>query len=333
MSKKKISLIALVIVIALLWWLSIRPVPEKVTYGVSFSVLHSDELKLDWKKVYNALLNDLNIKKIRLSAHWPMVEPKNDTYNWSELDYQIQEAEKHDAEVVFSVGRRLPGWPECHEPEWAYDLSREEKQAQILEYITKTVNRYKDSTAIKYWQVENEPFLNHYAMHHCKGFLDEEFLKKEIALVKSIDSSRSIIVTDSGEVSLWYKAYTSGDIFGTTMYLYIWNHYVGPIRYPIAPAFFKIKRSLVEMFFGEKESILIELAAEPWLLKPIVDTDIDTQLKQMNLERFNKTLEFARKSGFEIQYLWGAEWWYYMKENNHPEFWERAKEIYSNQNN
>lgn len=328
MNKKKILLVALVLVIAGLWWLALRPIPEKVTYGVSFSVLHANELKLDWKKVYVAILDDLNVKKLRLSAHWPMIEPTKGDFNWSEMDYQIQEAEKHNAEVILAVGRRLPGWPECHEPTWAYTMSKEEKRAALLEYITQTINHYKNSKAIKYWQIENEPFLTRYATYHCENFLDLEFLQKEIALVKSLDPSRQIIVTDSGEISLWYKAYKTGDVFGTTMYLYIWNHYFGPMRYPIPPAFFRIKRSIVEQIYGPKEALLIELSGEPWLLEPIVDTDIKVQLEQMNLERFNYILNFAQKSGFETQYLWGAEWWYYMKENNHPEFWNRAQEIF-----
>lgn len=327
--KKKILLVVIIAVVAILWWLSIRPVPERINYGISFSVLHSNELKLDWKTVYNAFLNDLGVKRLRLSAHWPMIEPVQGQFNWSEMDYQIREAEKHDAKVVLAVGRRLPGWPECHEPEWAFYLSKEDKQKAVLAYVTQVVNRYKDSDAIAYWQVENEPFLTMYATHYCGDFLDEDFLNQEIDLVKKLDPNRPVLVTDSGEISLWYKAYKSGDSFGTSVYLYVWNHYVGPIRYPIPPAFFRIKTSIIERLFGPKETLLIELSAEPWLLKPIVDTDINDQLKQMNIERFSKVLNFAQKAGFETQYLWGGEWWYYMKENNHPEFWEKGKEIFS----
>lgn len=326
--KKNILLVIIVVFLIGIYVFSIRPIPERVNYGVSFSVLHSNELKLDWKKVYDAILKDLEVKKLRLSAHWPMIEPTRGDFNWSEMDYQIQMAEKYNTQVIFSVGRRLPGWPECHEPTWAYSLNKEEKRAALLEYITQTIKRYKDSSAIKYWQVENEPFLTRYATYHCADFLDMEFLQKEIALVRSLDPDRQIIVTDSGEVSLWYKAYKSGDLFGTTMYLYVWNHYFGPIRYPIPPAFFRFKRNIVEQIYGPKQALLIELSGEPWLLKPIVDTPIDEQLEQMNLDRFNYILNFAQKSGFETQYLWGAEWWYYMKENNHPEFWEKAKEIF-----
>jgi hypothetical protein len=213
---KKILLISAIVIVLVALALSSRPIPEKINYGASFSVFHSRELDLDWKPVYDALLNDLKIKKFRLSAHWPLTEPQNNQFNWSELDYQITEAEKHDAKVVLAVGRRLPGWPECHEPDWVKNYSKEDKQREVLEYITAVVNRYKKSPAISYWQIENEPFLNVFSKENCQNFLDKEFLQKEIDLVKQLDAEsfaasssrpRKILVTDSWEISLWKDAY------------------------------------------------------------------------------------------------------------------------------
>lgn len=325
---KKFLFLTLLIIVGL-GIASYRKIPEKINYGVSFSVFHSNELELDWRQVYNSLVEDLGVKNVRLSAHWPLTEPSNNDFNFSELDYQLSQAEKHDISVIMSVGRRLPGWPECHEPDWAQNLSKEEKQKEVLEYIERVVSLYKNSRVIKYWQVENEPFLTSFAKYHCGDFLDKNFLKKEIALVKSIDPETPVLVTDSGEIGLWYNAYSVGDVFGTSMYLYIWNHYIGPMRYPITPSFFKLKRNLIELIYGKKEALLIELSLEPWLLQPIKDTSIETALDRMDIQKFNKIIKFARKSGFETQYLWGAEWWYFMKEKKHPEFWARAKEIFS----
>ena len=338
--RKKISatrkiLTVLLLIFLALALLSIRKTPERVEYGVSFSLFHSNELGLDWQKVYDAILDDLGVRRFRLSAHWQLTEPKDDEYDWYPLDYQIKRAGEMDAKVIFAVGRRLPGWPECHEPSWAKDLSDDKKQAEVLEYMTTVVNRYKGSPAISYWQIENEPFLTFFAREHCQDFLDKEFLKKEIDLVRSLDPDRTILVTDSGELGLWYKAYQLGDSFGTSLYLYVWNHTLGPVRYPVPPAFFKIKRNIVEMLFNNSptadrasETLLIELSAEPWLLESTNPTPLEVVLGRMDIEKFNKVLEFAQNAGFEKQYLWGAEWWYYMmKEKKHPEFWERAKEI------
>ena len=302
---------------------------EKPVYGVSFSRFHSDELKLDWKEVYLATLNDLKVRNFRFSAHWPLTEPEDDKYNFEELDFQIKEAQKVNASVILAVGRRLPGWPECHDPDWAKRLSVDEKQIKILKYIETVVNRYKGYENILYWQVENEPYLTFFSQTTC-GSLDKDFLKKEIELVKKLDSNRPVLITDSGEFGTWFQAYKQGDIFGTSMYLYVWwRHSIGPIRYPITPAFFRIKSNIMKLIYGQKPSIIIELSAEPWLLQPIVDTPVDVQLQRMGLDKLNEVIDFSSKTGFDDFYLWGAEWWYWMKLNGYPEFWDKAKEIFS----
>lgn len=320
--------VVLTIIFAILFSLSFTKIPSKITYGVTFSKLHSEELKLDWKKVFLASLDDLKIKQYRLSAHWDKTEIQKDNYNFADLDFQMNEAKKRDAKVILAVGRRLPGWPECHDPEWTKNISKEEKQKELLTYIEDVVNRYKDYPNLMYWQVENEPFLVLYARHSCGDFFDADFYDKEIALVRQLDPNTPIFITDSGELSLWYQAYTRADAFGTSIYLYVWNHTLGQIRYPIVPAFFRIKHNVIKMLFKDKPAIISELSTEPWLLKPIIETPINEQLEQMNLDRFNSMISFASKTGFDTQYLWGVEWWYYMRENGHPEFWNLARELY-----
>lgn len=320
--------VVLTIIFAILFSLSFTKIPSKITYGVTFSKLHSEELKLDWKKVFLASLDDLKIRQYRLSAHWDKTEIQKDNYNFADLDFQMNEAKKRDAKVILAVGRRLPGWPECHDPEWTKNISKEEKQKELLTYIEDVVNRYKDYPNLMYWQVENEPFLVLYARHSCGDFFDADFYDKEIALVRQLDPNTPIFITDSGELSLWYQAYTRADAFGTSIYLYVWNHTLGQIRYPIVPAFFRIKHNIIKMLFKDKPAIISELSTEPWLLKPIIETPINEQLEQMNLDRFNSMISFASKTGFDTQYLWGVEWWYYMRENGHPEFWNLARELY-----
>src|SRR3989344_2198356 len=200
--KKRIIIFVLLVIVASLWVLSWDISPEKsLEYGVSFSRFHADELKLDWKKTYLAILDDLKVRHIRLSAHWPLTEPKKDVYNFSELDFQFKEAEKRNATIILAVGHRLPGWPECHTPEWVVPLSADQREQELLKYVETVVNRYKNSPALQYWQIENEIFLKFFGRASCElhNMNSEENLKKEIELVHKLDPVHPVIITDSGE--------------------------------------------------------------------------------------------------------------------------------------
>ncbi len=319
-----ITLVGILILFALL---SIKKDPETISYGVSFNKVYVDELGMDWKKVYILILDDLKVKKLRLAAHWTMIEPQKDSFQFNEMDFQMQEAKKRDVSVVFAVGRRLPRWPECHIPDWAKDESWEEQKREILEMITETVNRYKGYPNIIYWQVENEPFLTVFADEHCGSSLDVDFLKEEIALVKKLDPSRPVLVTDSGNLGLWQGAWRVGDAFGTSVYMYLWNPTLGQVRSVYMPFFYKSKTNLMSLLFGNKKSFLIELSLEPWLLESVATAPITNQIERMSIDKFMEIINFAKKTGFDTQYLWGAEWWYFMKEKGHPEYWELGKNV------
>jgi hypothetical protein len=328
-SKKKIffGIIALILILYVVF--SHEKKIENPEYGVSFNTIYAQELGLNWKQVYDALFEELQIKKIRLAAHWNMVEPLQDTYSFQELDYQIKKATEKDAQIVLAVGKRLPRWPECHVPEWALNLSKEEQEKEILQYIEEVVNRYKDSDSIIMWQVENEPFLSIFAKTHCFNF-DEKFLEKEIELVRSLDEKkRPILITDSGELSTWRKSFSKGDVFGTTMYVYSWNGVMGEFRNPFLPGFYSVRSNIFNLFTkGERETIIAELALEPWLDKPVIKEQTAIQIKRMSPEKFETVIDFAKKTGMKTQYLWGAEWWYYMKLQGQEWYWERGKELF-----
>ncbi len=176
-----VALLTLILIASFI--LSLKKKPDTIDYGMSFNVPYAQELGLDWKETYIAILDDLGVEKLRLAGQWNLIEPKKDRFDFSALDFQLEEARKRDVEVILSIGRRTPRWPECHVPGWASDFIAQEWQAEITEYLTAMVNRYKSYENITYWQVENEPFLNAFANEHC-GDLDVAFLDKEIAHVR-----------------------------------------------------------------------------------------------------------------------------------------------------
>jgi len=320
-------IVKIIILLLVIFFLSQKAVPETIKYGMSFNTMYATELGLDWRETYDAILDELGVKHLRLAAHWPMVEPDQGDYNFVELDYQINRAAAVGADVILGIGRRLPRWPECHVPEWAKKLSIEEAQAAQLTYMEQVINRYKNNSAIVYWQVENEPFLEVFAFEHC-GELDVNFFEREIALVKSLDPERPVLVTDSGNLGLWHNAYKRGDAFGTSVYVHFWNPELGQFRTMLPPFVYRVKENILALIYGRKPTFLIELSAEPWLIAPVISVPIDTQFTRMDSEKFSDILTYAKKTRYEKQYLWGAEWWYWLDKQGYPEMWEMGKTLY-----
>jgi hypothetical protein len=327
---RKILLVALGLFVLLsisIFLLAQKDEPSEIMYGISFNTLYAQELGVPWKEVYEAFLTELGVKHLRLAAHWPMVEPIDDVYNFSELDYQLKRAEEEGADVVLAVGRRLPRWPECHIPTWAEEKTWEEQQTELLEYITVVVNRYKDNKAITYWQIENEPYLEVFAKEHC-GEFDEAFFEREIAHFRSLDDSRPFLITDSGNLGRWAGPYKHGDAFGTSVYIHFWNPELGQFRTALPAWGYRVKEGIMKLLYGKKETFLIELSAEPWLLEPVTQVDIETQYSRMDIEKVKDILLYAKETHFEKQYLWGGEWWYWMREQGHPEMWELGVDLF-----
>ena len=326
-------IIIVVLIIVLIPLASIRPIYEKdeLSYGVTFSQRFVEEMGLNWQNAYIAILDELGVKKIRLSAYWDKTEYKQDMFNYDDLDWQLNEASKRNVEVILAVGGRLPRWPECHFPDWAEKLEKKEREIEILDYITKTISRYKDNNNIVAWQIENEPFLPHFG--DCPK-LDKDFLDAEIAITRSLDN-RSVIITDSGELSLWVPAAQRADIFGTTLYRDTYSSHLDRyIHYPIPAGFFRLKQNLTEFLSYPKPDkiIVIELQAEPWGPRPYYELTKQERERTMNLDKFKEILEYSRKGGFQEFYLWGAEWWYWEREvNGDPALWEEAKRIFNYQ--
>jgi len=325
MKKIFIILIIVLLLVGGLFYLSRETADpgRQIEWGVTFSQLFAQKMGPDWQEAYLEILDDLKIKKIRLIAYWPQVEPTDNVYNFSDLDWQIEQASQRNAKVILAVGRKLPRWPECHEPGWINGQAIEIKNEKLLKYIEETINHYKDNSAIFAWEVENEPFLK---FGECPP-LDVGFLDQEIALVRKLDS-RPVIITDSGELSLWIRAAKRADIFGTTMYRYVWHKWLGSYKYPIPTGFFRAKERITRFFVGQQKPFLvIELQGEPWGQKQIYETTAEEQIKSMPLDRLKSTVDYGKKTGFSEYYLWGVEWWYSLKQNGHPEYWDYVKEL------
>lgn len=331
--KSILILIGVVIVFLVFLYFNAGRPPARFKYGVTFSAAQAQSLGLDWKEVYNKMLDDkasnadgLGVKLVRVPVYWDQVEPKAGEYHFDDLDYQVKLAEQYNARLVLTMGLKAPRWPECHQPGWVKELNASDAADNaLLSYIEAAVLRYYNSPAVAIWQVENEPFLQ---FGEC-GKMNKKLLDKEIALVKKLDPSRPILISDSGELSSWTEAGNRGDIFGTTLYRFVFSDVFKRYWVNYIPSwFYRIKAGWVRLLNPGKQIAIIELQAEPWTTKGILNTPIEEQFKTMSMKKFESILGVARATGLSPQYLWGVEWWYWMKDQGHPEFWERAKNLF-----
>lgn len=334
MKLKIFFLVLIVLFLAILGYFFVGKAPraEKIAWGVVFSQKHSQKLGLDWQENYLAILDDLKVKDIKIIVHWDLIEKNPGQLDFNDLDWQIKEAEKREVRVMLVVGLKTGRWPECHIPNWAEELEIEDLKERVLSLVQKIILRYKDSAAIFAWQVENEPF---FSFGLCPK-IDQDFVKKEINMVKSLDvpvstsvESRPIVVTDSGEGSFWFRVASLADIPGTTMYKKVWvKQFKFYFTHFLPPVFYWRKAQIIEKLF-DKEMICTELQAEPWGPKLLYNLPLEEQEKTMDLSQFKKNIEFAEKTGFKRFYLWGSEWWYWMKiTQGDSSIWEETKKLF-----
>lgn len=306
-------------------------IQEDITWGVDFSQMQAESLGLDWKELYSAMINDLKTKNIKLHTQWDWTEGQKDNYYFEDIDWQIEQAEKNNVNIIYVVGVKTGRWPECHIPGWTNSLSEKQTKERALEYIKKVILRYKNSNAIAYWQVENEPLFK---FGECPDwyYKNSDFLKIEVELVKSLDSSRQVIVSDTGEYSFWFKAAKIGDIVGTTMYRKAWAHISDSFgfyfNYLFSPVYYSRKALLVQKIFSKKV-ICIELQAEPWASEPFNNISVEQQYKTMDPQTFKENVRYAKETGFDTFYFWGVEWWYWLKTTqNQPQIWNEASNLF-----
>ena len=282
----------------------------------------AEKLKIDRDEALRAIVTELKPSGIRLVAYWDRIEKQIGIYDFRSLDAQMNICRDAKIPVILAIGQRVPRWPECHIPLWA------ESKRDLPKYLRTIVERYKGYSNLKYWQVENEPYL---LFGECPPS-DSELLRKEAALVRELDPSRKIVMTDGGEFGDWYRASSISDIFGTTLYRKIYSRFFGQMIYPLTPEFYPMKEDIVKFFTGKKdqEFVIIELGVEPWTYRQIYEMTPAEQTAAFTVDEFRENIEYTLRAGFDTCYLWGVEWWYYLKiKHGENSYWNYAAEIMS----
>lgn len=312
---------------------------EQITWGATFTKSYAQYLGLDWKPAYLATLDDLGIKSVRIGISWDEIEPRQGQFEFSDYDFMIDEAEKRGITVLPAIGFKLPRWPECRAPAWVQEWlpknsafwkrwldvgvgpHRQEFEAAQMTMMKTVVEHFKTRTAIKSWQVENEGFIGWFG--DCPPIKDS-FIRQEAAFVRSLDA-RPIVMTESGELSSGLKSALVSDAVGTSLYREVWSPLLGRfLTYPLPPSFYARKANLLKPWVSR--FFISELQLEAWAPQGILNMPIEDQLKQLTPEIMKQRIAYARKTGADEIYGWGAEWWWYLKMHGYPQLWEVARE-------
>lgn len=306
--------------------LPIRPkVVGDPLLGFTYSVSAAEYLGLDPKQTFEQSVMDLRPELVRLPLYWDRIEAVQGTYNWAEIDAQMDFLQSHDTQALLAIGHKLPRWPECHLPSWLDANDVEASQQALMSLLKAAAKRYKDHPSLYAWQVENEAL---FAFGDCPSWSnDRDLLKKEIQLVKGIDTNTPVFTSDSGEMSLWWRT-TSLPVDGISISLYRVVYNKSFIHWPVNPYYYKLRKAIVHLF--NKRFIISELQTEPWGSGP-VDMISNEEIEQsFPVEALQERIDFARAIQADAILAWGVEWWYYRGvTQGDNRYWEQAKQVFN----
>lgn len=307
-------------------WYIAKHANEPLKYGVTFVPNYARYYDLDPKEVLDAIINDLKVKQIRLVSYWDIMEPAEGRYDFSELDWQFDMAEKAGVEVSLAIGLRQPRWPECHMPHWAEAKSKPEWTEDLKIFIAKVIERYKTRSNLVSYQLENEFFMSVFGL--CTDFTRQR-LVEEFNLVKTLDPDRPVIVSRSNNWVGIPVGQPRPDVVGISVYKRVWDKTITKryFEYPLPAWFYAMLAGWTELLTG-RNMVIHELQAEPWVPNgyELKTAPLSEQNKSMNPERLKNRIEYGRATGMKQIDLWGAEWWYWRKVHfKDPSLWDIAK--------
>lgn len=313
------------------WFIDDRLMPpvKNPEYGVSFSIQYANELGNDWQANYLALLNDLGFKHLRLMSYWEDIEPQPGQFNFADLDWQFAQANAHHAKISLAIGFRQPRWPECHEPDWAAKMPANSQawDNALYAFMHAVVNHYKNNPAIESYQMENEVANAWFGA--CPGGIPPRTrLISEFNRVKQWDSKHPVWMSLGDEHGLPIYGPTP-DAYGFSIYRVVYStntpiHFY--VTYPITDWYHRMRASLINLIH-HRPIYIHELQLEPWGSKATKDLSVAEQDKSMSTKQMKNSIEFAQKTGIQLQYMWGSEWWYWRMTKFHdPGPWNVIKQ-------
>ena len=321
-------------------WYIAKHKSEPLVIGATFVPGYARFFDLDPQETLEAMIKDIGFTRLRLVSYWNKGEPKPGKYDFSDLDWQFKMAEENNVDISLAIGLRQPRWPECHMPDWAAGLPKEDWSKRLKTYMQKVIERYKDSPSLVSYQLENEYFLKVFG--DCPDH-SEERLIDEFNFVKQLDPDKPLIVSRSDNaVPSWPVGEPRADIIGASIYKRVWDKTVTNryFEYPFPAWFYAFLAGGAELTTG-RNTFIHELQTEAWLPDNtgfsfgFAKNDyhmndigsIPEQNKSLNSKRLADRIDYGVGTGMRTIDVWGVEWWYWRKvKANDPSLWNTAKE-------
>lgn len=324
-------------------WLSAHN--DGMELGVNFSCRRAQALvpDTDCDALFAALLDDLGATRVRLAIYWDELEPERGRFDFGQVDRFIAAAEERGVTIVPILGMKSTYRPEFYLPAWleagrlppgtspADDAGI---AAATLAMLTAAVEHLAPSDAIEAWQVENEPDVH--PDDDTSGWsVPDAFLAREIAAVRAADPRhRPVIVTDDTSQFWqrgWIRLLGMADGIGLSFYTRrpdsMFPGEGQSRRFDHGALGPDIWHQVTRAHLEDRRVWIVELQAEPWQNRPVEELRPD-DIISISPGRMRDNVALARRTGADRAYLWGAEWWWYMRERwDEPAYWETAREL------
>lgn len=266
-------------------------------------------------------------RHVRLSVPWDEVEPRAGEFDFAALDAQLAAAAQAGATVSLSVGMKAQRHPEFYIPAWAIEglelprgavlSDNRELRQRALRMVVAVVRHVGDSPVVDSWGAENEGYIA--SPRSNDWALSREYAAEVVATVREHDPlDRPVAINHAQHFVMdrrWKDALADSDVLGQSLYPFRnygvlgWQFVVNIMEIgPLMPNYAYQAR---EARAAGKQFWVTELQAEPW-------TDEDARLltpenpsPNLSPGRLERNVRYARQTGAERVYLWGAEWWLY----------------------
>jgi Beta-galactosidase len=321
------------------------PVKRPPYLGSTFSPLQCYYLGLDYKAAFDAICR-LGLDRIRLGAYWHEIEGQEHQYDFSTLDWLLERCHNHNIEVVLALGLKVPRYPEFHFPQWVrdrydtgagttpIDQRSPALAARSATFLSRVVEHVRSAPALKYWQVENEPFTQ---LEITGGrWLSPAFVQTAVETVRGqARSDQKILLTGAIHLpdphphedgTAFQTSLNLADAVGFNVYTKVPAGTVGSYLEP-APGFWQQLGLWQQQLVAQgREAWIAEAQAEPWEAGHLVAVDQPTypSASPLQMQRLVGTLTDL---GYETVLLWGCEYWFWHKTQGRQQWWWAAEQM------